>query len=398
MSKPRLSILFLCLVLTACATIVVASNLEVKVRLSPEFAGAAVPVSVMPPTPIPERGIYCLQESDTGRCIPFQRDRSTGAIEFMVDVPQITKPVTRIYRLTEGQPVYGDGMWVRDIDGKSLAVREGDKQVFVYNYRSLLPEGVPEKYRRSCYIHPIYGPCGEILTDDFPKDHYHHRGLSVMWTHVTVGGKTYDIWTLIGMRPRFGRVLAMEDGPVYSLLRVNDGWYTDMGVKVIDETWTMKTYRAGDHGRIMDMEIVLKAVGEPVSIRSSDRGYGGLNLRFAPRTDTVLFSEKGRVPADTDKEPFLWNDLSAKFQGAEAVSGIAIFDNPTNVRHPQTWTNRYYGVLNPTPASLEPLVVTAEQPLHLRYRLWIHSGDVVDGRVAQAYQAYVSPPTVEVSR
>jgi sugar/nucleoside kinase (ribokinase family) len=35
----------------------------------------------------------------------------------------------------------------------------------------VLPEGVPEDRRRSCYIHPIYGLDGQVLTDDFPKDH-----------------------------------------------------------------------------------------------------------------------------------------------------------------------------------------------------------------------------------
>jgi hypothetical protein len=141
---------------------------------------------------------------------------------------------------------------------------------------------------------------------------------------------------------------------------------------------------------------LLKAVGEPVAVRSSDRGYGGFNIRFAPRENTTVFSEKGKVAADTDKEPYLWNDLSARFKGVDAVSGVAIFDNPANVRHPQTWTNRYYGFLNPAPAAIEPLTITANEPLHLRYRMWVHDGDVEVGRVAQAYQAYVNAPAVEV--
>lgn len=384
------------LLLVVCTSVSLGSDLKIKVRLLPEHSGAAVPVSAKLDAPVPQRGQYCLMDAASRMCLPFQYDRSSGIIEFMVDVPRIEKPMTRVFRLTQGAPSYGDGMWVRNTEQRSFEIKEGDKPVLVYNYGNLLPEGVPEKYRRCCYIHPVFGPHGEVLTDDFARDHYHHRGMSVMWTHVVTGGEDNDIWGLSGMKPRFHKVLAMVDGPVYSLLEVNDGWYTSKGVKVIDETWIVKTYRSGEFGRIVDFDFLLKAVGEPVSIRSSDRGYGGFHVRFAPREDTVLFSEKGRIPADTDKEPFLWNDLSAKFRGADAVSGIAVFDNPGNVRHPQTWTNRYYGCLNPAPASIEPLIISREQPLHLRYRVWIHTGDVEGGKVAQAYSAYVAPPVAEV--
>jgi len=391
--------LILGIMLTVCSAVCLASDLEIRVRLLPEHSGAIVPVTVKLDAARMEAtdpGLYCLKDTSSPRCLPFQYDKAVGAMEFAVDVSEITKPTTKTFRLVEGPPIYGDGLWIDSEDGGSLVARQGEQQILVYNYQSMLPQGVPERYRRSCYISPIFGPHGEVLTDDFPADHYHHRGLAVMWTHVTVGGKDYDLWALNGMKPKFRKVLEMVDGPVYTLLKVNDGWYTD-GTKVVDETWTVKAYTQGEYGRIVDFDIVLKAVGAPVTVKSSDRGYGGFNVRFAPREDTVLFSEKGRVAADTDKESFLWNDLSAKFKGADAVSGLAIFDNPGNIRHPQPWTNRYYGFLNPAPAAIEPLTFTKDKPLHLRYRLWIHEGDAQSGRVAQAYQAYVHPPVVEVN-
>jgi AcrR family transcriptional regulator len=40
---------------------------------------------------------------------------------------------------------------------------------------------VPEKFRRSCYIHPLYGLDGEVMTEDFPVDHRHHRGVFWAW-------------------------------------------------------------------------------------------------------------------------------------------------------------------------------------------------------------------------
>ncbi len=396
MTETRRTISVLLFVLPIlCFSLRSALALEIRVRLLPEHSGAAVPISVRTDDDVPDSSRYCLRDSSTGRRVPFQYDRSSRTIEFVVDASETVGPALRTYRLVPGTPVYGDGMRIEDMDGKSLVIREGDKPLLVYNYRSRLPDGVNEKYRRSCYFHPVYGPYGEVLTDDFPADHFHHRGLAVMWTHVTVGEKDYDLWGINGMRARLGKVLGIENGPIYSLLKVRHGWYTVKSERVVDETWTVKAYRESGVGRVVDFDILLEAVGEPVSIRSSDRGYGGLNVRFSPREDTVLYNDKGRLPADCDKEPFLWSDLSATFRGAEAVSGVSIFDNPGNVRHPQTWSNRYYGVLNPAPA-VEPLIITKDQPLHLSYRIWIHAGDIESGRVRQAYDAYVNPPLVEI--
>ena len=70
---------------------------------------------------------------------------------------------------------------LRDIDGKSVEVLEGARPVFVYNYGTMLKDGVPADRARCCYVHPAYAPNGVAVTDDFPKDHYHHRGISWMW-------------------------------------------------------------------------------------------------------------------------------------------------------------------------------------------------------------------------
>ena len=63
---------------------------------------------------------------------------------------------------------------------------EDDRPVLRYNYRTVaLPDGVLKKVPadsrkyarpRSNYIHPLYGPDGEVLTEDWSVDHPHHRG------------------------------------------------------------------------------------------------------------------------------------------------------------------------------------------------------------------------------
>jgi len=324
---PMLVLACFALGLSSCQA--AASSLDIEVVLEPMHTGVPVPVSVsIADWPglqdVSPRG-WVLEEDSSGRPVPWQLDKTDGSLEFMVEVPISSRSVKRLYSLRRGRQPEAGSVRIEHTDKKDLRIVDGGRRVLVYNYRTVLPEGVPEKWRRSCYIHPIYGPNGEILTDDFPADHLHHRGLSWMWPVVKVGDKVYDLWTIRGIRQRFVKLLSCEGGRVSGTLRVANVWYTtDDGRKVMDETITIKAFRAGTNGRIVDVELMLTPVGEPVTLGSSGRGYGGLNFRFAPRKETALTTSAGKLEKDVDRERFAWSDLSAKFDGSSEFSGVAI--------------------------------------------------------------------------
>ena len=98
--------------------------------------------------------------------------------------------------------------------GDGLSLSERGRPVFVYRHQPQLAAGVPEKYRRATYIHPLFDLRGNGISDDFPKDHLHHRGLSWPWAHVGVGGEVHDLWAGEGVRQVFEKWLAQETGPV----------------------------------------------------------------------------------------------------------------------------------------------------------------------------------------
>ena len=81
------------------------------------------------------------------------------------------------------------GFVFRDVTSTSVELVENGAPVFVYNHGMMLKPGAPRAYARSCYLHPVYAPNGAVVTDDFPRDHYHHRGISWMWPVVRVGGQ-----------------------------------------------------------------------------------------------------------------------------------------------------------------------------------------------------------------
>ncbi|MFO0909036.1 MAG: DUF6807 family protein, partial [Isosphaeraceae bacterium] len=113
---------------------------------------------------------------------------------------------------------------IAPVDGKSLGIWEGDRPVLVYNHGTTLKQGVPKDRARSGYVHPIYGLDGEVITDDFPRDHYHHRGLFWAWPHNTVNGREVDLWALQGVRNEFERWLRREAGPEGATLGVKNAW------------------------------------------------------------------------------------------------------------------------------------------------------------------------------
>jgi len=93
------------------------------------------------------------------------------------------------------------------IDDKSLGLWEGERPVFVYNHGAISSAKAPNAQSRSTYLHPLYGLDGEILTDDFPKDHDYHRGLYWAWPHIKIDDQEYDSWSLRGIRFEFQRWL-----------------------------------------------------------------------------------------------------------------------------------------------------------------------------------------------
>lgn len=273
------------------------------------------------------------------------------------------------------------------LDDKSLGLWEGDKPVFVYNHGIISKAGVPADRARSTYVHPLYGMDGEVLTDDFPKDHYHHRGLFWAWPHVKVGGKEYDLWMLKGVEQRFEKFLA-TNATSKAMLGVQNGWY--VGSRwVMSEQVTLTVHPAEGESRAIDISLVLTAEAEPVSLTGAEgKSYGGLTLRFAPRTNTVITTPLGNGDKDLPMTRLAWADLTAQYPGVPQPSGAAILVSPKHPDFPPMWLTRHYGVLclgwpGTDGKSLEPTRST-----RLEYRLWIHRGTVDLERMKAVYADY----------
>jgi hypothetical protein len=259
-----------------------------------------------------------------------------------------------------------------DVSDKSLGLWEGQRPVLVYNHGVMSKAGVPADRNRSSYVHPIYGLDGEVLTDDFPRDHYHHRGLFWSWPHVKIDGQEYDLWALKGIAHRFEKWLAKTAGASAAVLGVENGWYVG-DRKVVQERVWLRVFPATDNGQILVVELFWIPLDRSMTLTGAEgKSYGGLTLRYAPFTNCVITTPLGTGEKDLTMTHLPWADFSARFGKATRSSGASIFVSPDHPDFPPMWLTRHYGVLCLGWPGVEPKTFPAGVPIRCRYQVWIH--------------------------
>jgi len=250
----------------------------------------------------------------------------------------------------------------------SLQLTDGGKPVFTYNFGTMLKDGAPADRARCCYLHPVYAPNGVVLTDDFPKDHYHHRGISWMWPVVTVDGKTYDLWTIKGILARFEKWNQKPVGGGRAVVSVQNGWYVGER-KIVEEQVEIVAHPVVGGSRELEFTLRFRAVADGVTLAGSQdgKGYGGFNIRFAPRESTILDTGEKRDAADSDLRPNAWAELSANFGGKPAAARITV--DPSTPGYPNGWCLRHYGFLGANYPGLKPVALARNKDIVMKYRV-----------------------------
>ena len=80
-------------------------------------------------------------------------------------------------------------------NAEGVTVLEGIRPVLTYQRAAKSEDG---RWPRANYVHPLYDLDGEVLTEDFPADHGHQRGIFWAWHQVLVDGQPMgDAWACI---------------------------------------------------------------------------------------------------------------------------------------------------------------------------------------------------------
>ncbi len=269
----------------------------------------------------------------------------------------------------------------------------------VLRYR-LSPQSLDGEYERSNYVHPLYGLDGEVLTEDFPEDHLHHRGVYWSWHQVLVGDvRAGDPWLAQRFMWRLEEagVLASHHG-----LHARHRWYSpdfrSGREPILEETAEISVHPAERGVRKVDFAIRLEPLQDGVRLGGSedDKGYGGFSVRVAMVDGLRFVAARGPVePRRLAMELGDWVDFSGDFSGSGKASGVAVLVHPTSAGFPQPWILRSPespSMQNPVWPGAEPVRLERGETVRLRYRLVVHRGDAGGLDLAGMSAEFASQP------
>ena len=268
---------------------------------------------------------------------------------------------TRREFLCAGAAAMAPAMRVIDTKGEKAAVIAGGVTLLEYRYTASRPKP---------YIHPLCLPDGRAITLDSPKDHVHHRGLMAAWSEVD----GIDFWGEDNPA-RHGQIMhqkfeRLSGGAVAEIVAVNH-WVAE-GRLLLVERRTVRVPRPGADGVWLDWTTELRAAGENVKLAAGQHNYNGLGVRVIPEMDggAVLNSNGAATIEKANGEPAKWCAYYA------AGAGIAMFDHPSNPRHPNAFfvMNKAFGYMSAAPTFREPFDVVKGEPLRFRWGVLAFSG------------------------
>jgi hypothetical protein len=285
------------------------------------------------------------------------------------------------------------GLTTGDCLAQEIPVKVDGKPFTVFNYGK--DAGKP-------FLAPVRSASGKIVTRRFPmenvegesKDHLHHRGLWFSYDDVN-GTKLWEnepSYTKPHMGTEVVRSAALKGSTLAAVIE----WRDEKGKVLLVENRDM-VFGGDSKLRTIDFHITLTAA-QDVTLGDTKEGA------FAIRLDDAFTERKGMKMVDADGREKManiwgkrskWVDYSAELDGEKL--GVAMFDHPSNPRHPTYWHARDYGLfaLNPFGSNaFDPKQdesswkIPTGQKIEFRWRVLIHPGDAQTGKVADLYSEY----------
>ena len=278
---------------------------------------------------------------------------------------------------------------------EGVLVKEGADSVLFYQRETKSKNG---DYPRANYIHPLYGLDGAVLTEDFPEDHPHHRGVFWAWHQVFIGNQPLgDGWTCEGISWDVQAVRQQLQDSSLSL-RAQTFWKSPQWVDkgghqqpFMSENTTVTIHLSKKNYRVVDVTIALLALVPDLKIGGSDdeKGYGGFSVRMKMPKDIRFTSTDGTVTPTTNAvNAGPWMNVSGSLAADGSSAGIVIMDHPYNPRYPQPWILRKErSMQNVVYPGRTPVPVSTQHPTVLRYRLVVYQDRLSSEKIQQLYES-----------
>lgn len=253
-------------------------------------------------------------------------------------------------------------------------------------------------------FHHVFSPNDEqvLLTSGVPDlnqphEYPHHRGLFFGFNRISYEGKQADTWH--ATNGVFTTCEGIELGPIQqgrASHTATIGWFGKDQEKFAEENRTVTLYNV-DGGILLDWSTELRSLGAAIKL-DGDPQHAGFHFRANQEValenskQTYFLRPDGRgekgeernwTPQQTDLRTvnLPWNGISFLVSGQRyTVLRINHRDNPQETRG----SERAYGRFG----DYFQYQLTPENPLSLKYRVWIQEGEMTVEQADQLYQQF----------
>ncbi|MCE9546805.1 MAG: PmoA family protein [Planctomycetia bacterium] len=296
-------------------------------------------------------------------------------------------------------------MSLEKLDGKISIKVDGEVMTEYiyqgYNRPILWPVMGPDQMRLT-RNYPMHGEKGE------PTDHPHH--MSIWLAHALVNGE--DFWLVKKGQIVHDKIVATESNPQRCSITADSRWIDHRGKLVCTDTTTVGFQQLANGDRAIDYDVTLHASVGDVTLGDTKEGMMAIrvhpNLCFGNAAkdgrviDGVTHPPGHAVNSHGQKDKAVWGqradwvDYFGTFDGK--VYGVAMFDAPTNPRHPTFWHARDYGLFAANPLGEREFTghrdangqmkIPKGESVTFRYRIVLHRGDTKQAGIAEEYRTY----------
>ena len=266
---------------------------------------------------------------------------------------------------------------------------ENNENVLFYQKEPINQDG---KYERCNYIHPLWGIDGTVLTEDFPVDHLHHRGIFWAWHQVWIGDKPIgDPWAIKDFEQQVTDIEYAAKGAGVAEFKTEVQWKSPLWINqgkrmpYIKENTKITIYPKKGNYRKIDFEIHLLALVDNLKIGGSadEKGYSGFSVRMVLPDDVAFFGPEGEItPENNAVKSAGYVNVSGSVGKNNSSGGIVMADHPENPGFPQSWILRKNNSMQNAAYPGNILIpVSTQKPLILKYSLLVYSGKMRDKKI-----------------
>ncbi|HOV32241.1 MAG TPA: PmoA family protein [Candidatus Hydrogenedens sp.] len=368
---------------------------QMKIQLKAGDYNLVNPIISLPcQATLPDNKIVSIFEPKTGKefpatlrngefvCIP---EGALANTEHTYDVKVVDKPLEYVPHV---QVIPGD-------KPDTLKVIVDDKLLTVYYYG---------KEWKKPFLWPLMSENQVSITRDYPmesegtpkfaQDHPHHKSFWSAYGDIN-GVNVWEESKETGCQQVEN--VSYGSGDAYGWIISNNKWLDKDGNLIVKENREYRFFTTPEKSRLFDAYVSFVADENDVVFKDTKEG-GIVAARMHPEISskgiiTIANGETGEN--NVWGKPTPWCDYSAEMKDV-GWRGLAIFDNPSNLRYPTSWHVRKYGLFgancfgysyfrekeyNKNLPENGDYTIKKGDTLTFHYRMYIHSGNVKDAQV-----------------